>query len=137
VLKDKSGAAVPPGTVNPAPNPSPVAKRASARFKLGKRLRANRRRQVRVRVNCAGDAGAACQGKVRLVRRGRTLGSRTFRIAAGETATVRVTLKRSAFKALKKAKRGKVATLRISGGDSSGAKLAAQQSVRLLRPKQR
>jgi len=114
---------------------TPSAKHATAKLKIGKRLRVNRKGKVRVRVNCSGDAGSSCKGKVKLKRGKRTLGSKRFAIAAGQTATVTVKLKKSAFKALKKTKRGKKVTVAISGKDTAGAHIATRRTIRLLPPK--
>ncbi len=78
--------------------------------------------------------GAKCSGRVRFARGTRTLGAKRFTMAAGQTRTVKVKLKKSAFKALKRAGTRKV-TLAISGTDASAARFAAKQTVRLLAPK--
>jgi hypothetical protein len=131
VIKDTPGGGNPvPG--QPGGNAPP--KRASAKIKSGKRLRVSKGK-VKLRISCAGDAGASCKGTVRL-KKGKTLyGSKAFRIAAGRTATVTVKLRKSARKALKKSKSGKKVTLSITGSDSSGGRIAVRQSLRLLRPK--
>jgi hypothetical protein len=130
-----------PSQGNPVPgqprNDSSRAKHASAKLKSGKRLRVSRNGKVRLRVNCAGDAGSSCKGTVRLKRGKKVFGSKAFTIAAGKTATVTVKLKKSAIKALRKSKRGKKVSVRISGTDAAGAVIAARQTVRLLPPKKR
>ena len=62
--------------------------------------------RVRVRINCTGDTGARCKGKVRLKRRGEAAsGAKKYDIAAGKTKTVVVKLKQASFKKLKRHKR--------------------------------
>jgi hypothetical protein len=121
------------GTVPPAATPQPSgkvlganakSKRASARIKSSRNLKVDRKGAVRVRVNCAGDAGAVCRGTVKLVRGKATYGSKAFAVKAGKTATVKVKLRKSARKA-------SAATVVISGRDSSGAALRVRQSVKL------
>ena len=45
-----------------------------------------------------------------------------------------VKLSKSAFRAIKRSKRGKSVRLTVSGQDSAGARIAASQSLRLLSP---
>ena len=113
------------------------AKRAFAKIKSGKRLRVSRKGKVRVRVACAGDAGATCEGKAKLKRRGKMLGSKRFTIAAGKTTKVVVKLRKSAFKKVKRSQHGLKAKLSVNGTDSSGAQFGSKKSVKLLRPKRR
>ncbi len=102
------------GTVEPTPTPrrrrrrgatgqvsgaNAKSKRASAKIKSSRTLKVSRKGAVSVRVNCAGDAGAVCRGTVKLVRGKATYGSKAFAIKAGKTATVKVTLRKSARKA--------------------------------------
>ena len=78
------------------------SKRASAKIKSSRNLRVDRKGRVSVRVACAGDAGAVCRGTAAAGprRRPRTARRRSA-IAAGKTATVRITLRsrRSAARA--------------------------------------
>ncbi len=97
----------------------------------------SRKRKVRVRVACTGDAGATCSGTLKLERRGKSLGSKRFTLAAGATAKVVVKLKKSAFKKVKRKRHGLKANLILSGTDSSGAQFGSSKSVRLLRPRRR
>ena len=60
------------------------------KLKSGKRLRVTAKRRARVRLTCAGDAGAVCKGTVRLRTGKRRYGTKAFTIAAGKTATVSV-----------------------------------------------
>jgi hypothetical protein len=119
-----------------SPNTPAATKRASAKLKIGKRLRADRRRRVKLRVVCEGDAGAMCDGKAALKRRGRTLGSKSFTTAAGTAKTVTVKLKRSSFRKLQRAG-SRRANAVVSGTDGSRSKLAAKQAVRLLKAKKK
>jgi hypothetical protein len=129
-----------PGQGNPVPGQpggnSPAAKHASAKLKIGKRLRADRKRRIKVRVSCEGDAGATCDGKAALKRHGKTFGSKSFTMAAGDTQTVRVKLKRASFRKLQR-KGSRRANAVLSGTDSSGSPLAAKQAVKLLRTKKK
>ena len=79
-----------PGQGNPVPGQpggnspnTPAAKRASAKLKIGDRLRADRKRRVKLRVVCEGDEGATCNGKAALKRRGKTFGSKSVRHGGG------------------------------------------------------
>jgi hypothetical protein len=129
-----------PGQGNPVPgqpggNAQPAVKHASAALKIGKRLRADRRGRVKLRVTCAGDAGAVCNVKAALKRLGKTLGSKKASIAAGQTRTVRVKLKRTSFRILKR-RGARKANVVLTGTDSAGLALHGKQRVKLLRPKQ-
>jgi murein tripeptide amidase MpaA len=121
------------GTVPPTATPQPTSqvlgakaksKRASAKIKSSKTLKIDKHGKVAVRVNCAGDAGAVCRGTVKLTSGKALYGSKAFAVKAGKTATVKVTLRRSARKASK-------ATVLVSGKDSSGVALRVRQSVKL------
>jgi hypothetical protein len=134
VIKDNPGQGNPvPG--QPGGNAQPAAKHASAALKIGKRLRADRRGRVKLRVTCAGDAGAVCNVKAALKRLGKTLGSKKASIAAGQTRTVRVKLKRTSFRILKR-RGARKANVVLTGTDSAGLALHGKQRVKLLRPKQ-
>jgi hypothetical protein len=134
VVKDNPGGGGTPGGGTPGGG-TPGAEHATVKVKSGKRLRVTSKRRVRVRVACVGDAGAFCKGTVRLKRAGRRYGTKAFTIAAGKTATVRVKLRKSAFKTVKRAKRGKKVRLTVRGADSAGARFSVSRSVTLLRPK--
>jgi murein tripeptide amidase MpaA len=114
---------------------TPGAKHATVKLKSGKRLRVSSKRRVRVRVLCAGDTGAKCKGTLRLRKGGKRYGTKTFTIAAGKTATLSVKLRKSAFRAVKRAKRGKKVSLTLRGADSAGRRFSVSRSVTLLRPK--
>ena len=122
------------GTVEATPTPAPAAqgqvqgakaksKRASAKIKSSRTL-VSRKGAVSVRVNCAGDAGAVCRGTVKIVRGKASYGSKAFAVRAGKTATVKVSLRKSARTALT---RGAVKTTVVV----SGRGIAARQSVKL------
>ena len=69
-------------------------------MKVGKQLRADRKGRVKLRIACDGDAGAACNVKVQLLRKStKVWGAKRFTIAAGKAKTVKVKLRKSAFKA--------------------------------------
>ena len=91
---------------------------------------------MKVRVQCTGDTGATCKGRVRIKAKGKTLGSKRFTIAAGKSRSVVVKLKKASFKKLVRTRTRKV-TLRLSGQDSAGARIAAKRSVILGAPKRR
>jgi hypothetical protein len=116
------------GTLPVSGTVPPQAKRASAKVKSSRRLKVDRRGRVAVRVACQGDAGAACRGVLRLTHRKASYGSRSYRIAAGRTATVRIKLTARARRALRKS-RSVSATLTARTGSSSPA--VFRQSVRL------
>ena len=69
--------------------------------------------------------------------RGKTIGSKQFSIRAGKTADIVVKLSKKARKRVKTGKNGLLATLRVSGTDTSGAKISARKTVRLIAPKKR
>jgi murein tripeptide amidase MpaA len=117
-------------------HPAGKPKHAFAKIKSGKRLRVGRKGRVHVRINCSGDRGTRCKGKLRLKRRGKLLGAKKYSIAAGKTKTVTVKLKRAAFKQLKR-KRSLKVTLRVSGKDGAGQKYASSKRVKLLAPRRR
>ena len=81
----------------------------------------DRKGRVSVRVVCEGDAGAVCKGTLRLARGKASYGSKRFMIAAGKTATVKVTLRSKARRALKS---GRTVRVTLSTG-------ALRQAVRL------
>ena len=90
-----------------------------------------------MRVACTGDAGATCSGKVRLKRGKKAYGSKSFRIPAGKTATVRVKLRKSARKAVNRSRKGKTVQLTVRGTDSAGQPISVTRSVKLLRAKRK
>jgi hypothetical protein len=91
---------------------------------------------VKLRVACVGDAGATCNVQAALKRLGKTLGSKKTTIAAGQTRTVRVKLKRSSFRILKR-RGARKANVVLTGTDSAGLALHGKQRVTLLRPKKK
>jgi hypothetical protein len=122
---------------NPGNPGNPSGPKAKVRIKGKRKLRLDRKGRVVVRLSCAGDAGARCAGKVKLARRGKTAGSKQFSIRAGKTAKVAVKLSKKVRKQIKRAgDRGLKATLRVSGTDTSGAKISSRKTVRLLPRKQ-
>jgi murein tripeptide amidase MpaA len=133
VVKDTPG-----GGGNPGPGqPGGDSPNAKVKLKFGKRLRANRKGRVKVRMACEGDAGARCMGKVQLLRKStKVWGSKRFSMAAGKTKTVKVKLRKSAFKALKR-KGSQRLTVKVTGKDTSGAAFTARKKVRVLEPKAR
>ena len=137
VIKDTPGGGNPGG--NPPGNPpgggTPGAKHATVKLKSGKRLRVTSKGRARFRLTCAGDAGATCKGTLRLRKGKRRYGTKAFTIRAGRTATVSVKLRKSAFKTIKRAKRGKKVSLTLRGADSAGTRFSVSRSVTLLRPK--
>ena len=83
-------------------------------------------------MSCAGDAGATCKGKAQLLRKGKAWGGKKFTIAAGQTKTVKIKLKKSAFKALKRKGKQKL-TLKVTGTDSAAAAFTARKTVKCSR----
>ena len=123
---------VPPTGAGAVSGAQVKAKRANAKLKLSRTLRVDRKGRVNVRVNCAGDAGATCRGTVNIVRGKATYGSKAFTVAAGKTATVKVTLRKAARAALKKsAGKAVKSTVAVSGKDSAGVRISARQAVSL------
>ena len=81
-----------------------------------------------------GDAGATCTGKAKLLRKGKKWGGKKFTIAAGRTKTVKIKLKKSAFRVLKRKGKQKL-TLKVTGTDSAAAAFTARKTVKVLAPK--
>ena len=137
VIKDTPGN--PPGGGTPGGGTpgggTPGPKHATVKLKSGKRLRLTSTGRARFRLTCAGDGGATCKGTLRLRKGKRRYGTKAFTIRAGRTATVSVKLRKSAFKTVKRAKRGKKVSLSLRGADSAGTKFSLNRSVTLLRPK--
>jgi hypothetical protein len=134
----QSGASPPQSGGSPATQPAASAKKARTSINSPSRLRVDSKGRVAVRVACQGDSGATCGGAVRVlhgrVAAAKAAGSKKFRIDAGKTATVRVTLTKAALRSLKRHKLLRM-TLSIAGTDSSGAKFSSRKIVRLLAPK--
>lgn len=77
-----------------------------------------RRGAARVRLSC--PAGAqACEGVIRLTLRGKLAGLRKFKVAAGTRATVSVSLRAAARRALKKSRRVRMRAEIRAGGTRS------------------
>jgi hypothetical protein len=128
----------PGGPGNPGNPGNPSGPKGKVRIKSKGKLRLDRKGRVRIRLTCVGDTGARCAGKVRVARRGKIAGSKKFSIRAGRTASVAVKLSKKVRKQVKRSgKRGLKATLRVAGTDTSGAKISARKTVRLLPPKKR
>ena len=97
VVKDQPGRRQP--GARPARRRRPARSTTAAKIKVGKRLRADRKGRVKVRVACDGDAGATCKGKVQLLRkRSKALGRQALHDRApARPETVKVKLTKSAF----------------------------------------
>ena len=115
------GGTVPPTTQGGVAPATAKSKRASAKIKSSRNLRVDRRGRLSVRVACTGDAGAVCRGTLKLARGSTTYGSKQFKIAAGKTATVKLTLRAKARRAMKS---GRTVKATLSTG-------ALKQAVRL------
>ena len=63
--------------------------------------------------------------------------TRRFSIRAGRTATIKVKVSKKVRKRAKRSDRGLVLSLRVSGTDTSGARISARKTIRLLPPKGR
>jgi RTX calcium-binding nonapeptide repeat (4 copies) len=76
--------------------------------------------KARVRVRCpAGES--ACKGRIKILRRGKVVGSAAIKLAGGQTKTFDVGLARRTRIALAKAPRGKLAVkVRIRATDAAG-----------------
>ena len=86
-----------PGTT--ATNTATRTKAPAPRVGLrDRRARLDRRGRLPVRIGCAAGR-RACRGSVTLTSKGKRVGRRTYRLAAGRTATVRVPVARSARRA--------------------------------------
>jgi Ca2+-binding RTX toxin-like protein len=98
------------------------------------RLRLSRRGHARVRLRCPATAKVACKGTLRLERtvrrRRRKLGARTFTIAAGRSATVRVKVPRKARRSL--GRRGARVKALVAASDAVSAKRISNRTIRVL-----
>jgi hypothetical protein len=112
---------------------------ARARIVSANRLRLDSKGRVAVKVSCAGDPGGSCAGTVKLLRSSgaaatRTMGSKKFRVSAGRTATIRVTMNAKARRSLAR-KGSQRVVLSISGTDSSGARISVRRTIRVMAAK--
>jgi hypothetical protein len=98
----------------PVVTPKPVeVKPGTVRFlKAPKRLKPSRTGTLAIKVRCG---GAACSDRLVLRGRGRVLGQRDFKAAAGKTVAVRVKLGAAARRALRDRTTTVTATLRRQG----------------------
>jgi Ca2+-binding RTX toxin-like protein len=87
---------------------------------VAKKNIAVKRGKAIVKISCpAGET--ACNGKIRIVRGGKLLGSITIKLAGGETKTYKVALSRKAKAALAKAPGRKLAvTVKVKATDAAG-----------------
>src|SRR5215218_10330934 len=113
------------GEPGPAAPPAAPLEPASAAVGIGgSRVRLTRRGRVPVRVSCLGAPGSECEGVLRLERliggRARSAGKRSYSLAAGSTATVKVPVTRATRRAL--ARRGRV-KLRATAAGSVAQRL--------------
>ena len=125
------------GPGNPGNPGNPGGPKGKVRIKSKRKLRLDRKGRVAVRLTCAGDTGARCSGNVRLTRRGKTAGSKQFSIRAGRTASIKVKVSKKVRKRVKRSERGLQLSLRVSGTDTSGARISARKTIRLLAAKGR
>jgi hypothetical protein len=110
------GQAAPAGGASTAGESGPAAPALVAAF--GKRLKASASGTVALRVRCAGQA--SCRGRLLVESRARVLGRKSFSLAAGRTATVRVKLSRKGRGALARGRRLR-ATVVVQTLDGAGA----------------
>jgi amidase len=129
----------PEPTPVPAP-PAPAAPATPAKPATGPVLsknavRATTRRTVAFRIRCGASPGATrCRGSLKVTSGGRTLGTRAFSVPAGRTVTVRVTLKRAAYRTLV-ARRTQRVAVRLRAPDSAGRSRTATATVTLRAPR--
>lgn len=133
-----SDAARPPAP--PAPPPTAAALLKPSLAGTSRRLRPARKgRRVSVRLHCRVAGGAPpsrCRGTLSLKRSGgpkrsRTLAARSFSLPVGRTRTVRLTLRRAAWRTL--ARRSQRATLRASVRNPGAASASASRRVTVKR----
>ncbi len=130
-----NGARGPAGPQGPAGDSGGVlgVTRQSAGLRLAIDRARTKGRRIAVRTRCTGDSGR-CKGKVDLVARvnGRSvrLGTKSFNVAAGKVAVVRVTLSRRGRSLL--ARRGKLAlSVRSRGAKLGNQKLSGSTKLTL------
>jgi hypothetical protein len=115
------GTTAPPPPSPPVTTPPPAA--TGPKLGGGVSLRADSKRRVRVRVQCS--SRIACRGVVRLTsgtgRAIRVLARTDYRVAAGRSATIRLTLTRSAARTLARSRK-LPATISLAGAEGAGAR---------------
>jgi len=114
------------GTVPPPPQGGVLAASTGKaaqqpRIVLAKRYRATRTGRVTFRVSCASTV--ACKGVLKLVRGGKVVALKSYTVKAGKTSRVTLRLKRTAFRALRKANAQRF-TLRLYMGHTKVVKSA-------------
>ena len=113
-----------PAVTPPADTTAPQLALASKRLKV-------KGGKARVRIGCpAGES--ECKGKIRILRRGKVVGSAKVDLAGGETRTFKVRLKRGTRVALAKAPGKKLrVTLKVKVKDAAGNTGKLSQKLRL------
>jgi hypothetical protein len=111
-----------PGSpANPAPPPAgdssadPAPTASASTLRVGpKRLRLGKRGVARLRLTCTGPATIACHGTLRVQRRRKLIGKRTYSVPAGRRVAVRVRIARAARRAVRR--RGRLVVRVRAGG---------------------
>jgi pimeloyl-ACP methyl ester carboxylesterase len=111
-----------PDDPRPGAGGAPPAAGPSLRVTLGSRARGVQHRRAGIRVGCRGPRGTICAGRLELrrTRPGRRYGATHFRLRAGSTRTVRISLSRSGARTLARRHRLNVrarALLPLPGGE--------------------
>jgi beta-glucosidase len=138
---EREAAATPPATPGGTPGGTPPPTRPGKVAVLGRRVRANRNRVVKVRVRCPRSIGTSrCRGQLTATRGRagdrRRIARTRISIPAGRTSTVKLTLTRGAYRALRR--RGALSVrlaVRITRAD--GTQQGTTRWVRVLAPTRR
>ena len=97
---------------------------------VSKSLKVSKRtRKVSVGVSCPRTNGL-CEGRLNLIRRGKTIARTAFVLRGGRSGSVSVTLSKKAYKALKKSQSVKVD---VFSRDLAGNASAASKSLTLTK----
>jgi hypothetical protein len=113
---DPQDAPPPPAGVPTGSSPADPAPTASApTLRIGpKRVRLRKRGFARLRLTCTGPVTAACRGTLRVQRRRKLLGKRTYSVLAGRRVAVRVRIARAARRTVRR--RGRLVVRVRTGG---------------------
>ena len=128
-----SESAVGPPVEVPSPPAAPAAPAAGVDRRVAVRrakLRADRRRRVKVAIRCGPSTASRCRGTVELLWRGKVLMSRrSFSVPAGEYRRVTLRLTSSAYRTLERRKRLRVSVIVLTRGSDGALRRAETRRV--------
>ena len=109
----------PPGGNPPGGNPPPPTSPFAGMTILTKSVRVDRKGRAAIKLTCPVGTAGACTGKLSLKTK-KGAGSKTFTIAPGKTASIRVKLSKAARKTLKKKHKLRLSII-ATAHDSNGS----------------